>query len=152
MNTTPSSRAAGGSDAGLPTASWARRFLALALDWVASTLVVLAIIGPDRYYDPGSPAGFLTLGVYVLQSSLLTWLNGGSFGKLATGLRVVPADGRFRAFNPLSLVLRQVMVALVVPPLVFRPDGRGLHDVLVGTATVKRSIFDAMLAKARGGR
>jgi hypothetical protein len=27
-------------------------------------------------------------------------------------------------------------VALVIPPLVFKPDGRGLHDVAVGSATV----------------
>ena len=31
---------------------------------------------------------------------------------------------------------RQLLVALVIPPLVFRPDGRGLHDLFAGTSTV----------------
>jgi hypothetical protein len=39
---------------------------------------------------------------------------------------------------------------LVIPPLVFRPDGRGLHDVLVGTATVTLDTFKALLEA--GGR
>jgi hypothetical protein len=34
-------------------------------------------------------------------------------------------------------VLRQVLVALVVPPLVFRPDGRGLHDLAAGSRTAR---------------
>ncbi len=29
-----------------------------------------------------------------------------------------------------------VLVALVIPPLVFRPDRRGLHDLVAGSATV----------------
>ncbi len=28
------------------------------------------------------------------------------------------------------------MIALVIPPLVYRPDGRGLHDIVAGSATV----------------
>jgi hypothetical protein len=28
------------------------------------------------------------------------------------------------------------MVCLVIPPLVFRPDGRGLHDMVAGSTTV----------------
>jgi hypothetical protein len=28
------------------------------------------------------------------------------------------------------------MIALVIPPLVFRPDGRGLHDMTVGSYVV----------------
>ena len=35
----------------------------------------------------------------------------------------------------LRCVLRQVLVAVVVPPLVFRPDGRGLHDMAAGSRT-----------------
>jgi len=36
----------------------------------------------------------------------------------------------------LPAVLRQVLVALVIPPLVFKPDGRGLHDLAAGTICV----------------
>jgi hypothetical protein len=35
----------------------------------------------------------------------------------------------------LMALLRQVLICLVIPPLVFRPDGRGLHDMICGSAT-----------------
>lgn len=123
------------------TASWARRILALFVDWITSTLVVIAFVGLDRYGEPGSPAQAYTLVVFVLEAALFTWLLGGSFGKLVTGLRVVPAAGRGRLSNPLSLLGRQVAIALVIPPLVFRSDGRGLHDILAGTATVTMDTY-----------
>ncbi len=129
----------------IPTASWGRRVLALLVDWVASTLVAAVIFGPDVVRSSGATQ-FATVGVYVIESALFTWLLGGSFGKIATGLRVVPADGVMRPLNPLRLLARQVLVALVIPPLVFRPDGRGLHDVLTGTATVSADTFRALLA------
>jgi len=119
-----------------PTAPWGRRILAIFVDWIVSTLVVIAFVGLDEYGEPGSPAQFYTLAVFVVEAALFTWLLGGSFGKIATGLRVVPASGRGRLSNPLPLLGRQVAIALVIPPLVFRSDGRGLHDLLAGTATV----------------
>lgn len=121
------------------SASWPRRILALFVDWVASTLVVISFLGLDRYAETGSPGPFYVLGVYVVESALFSWLLGGSFGKLVTGLRLVPAEGPPRPLNPLLLIARQVLVALVIPPLVFRSDdGRGLHDLLAGTRTVVR--------------
>ena len=131
----------------IDTASWARRFLALLVDWLASTLVVVAVVGTDTYLSTGGPSGFYVLGVYVVESTLFTWLLSGSFGKLVTGLRVVPVAGHPRLLNPLRLLARQGLVALVIPPLVFRPDGRGLHDLVAGTATVTVDSF-----RARWGR
>lgn len=116
--------------------SWARRALALIVDWLLCTLVVIAIAGLEEYTTPGSKASLFVLVVYIAESSLLTWLAGGSIGKLLTGLCVVPADGHLRRLNPLKVLGRQVMVALVIPPLVFRSDGRGLHDLFAGTSTV----------------
>ncbi|MDN4161743.1 RDD family protein [Nocardioides abyssi] len=132
--------------AGIPfeTASWARRIAALLVDWLASTLVVIAFIGLDDYAATGSPAPAYVLGVYVVESALLTWAAGGSFGKLATRLRVVRADLRTTPLNPLVLLARQVGIALVIPPLVYRADGRGLHDVLAGTATVTLQTYRSL--------
>lgn len=118
------------------TASWGRRILALLVDWMLCTLVVIAIFGLDEYTEPGSIASVLVLVVYVVETALTTWLAGGSIGKLLTGLCVVPADGHLRKLNPLKAFGRQVLVALVIPPLVFRSDGRGLHDLFAGTSTV----------------
>ncbi|MBC9733428.1 RDD family protein [Nocardioides marmotae] len=123
------------------TASWARRIAALAVDWFASTLVVIAFIGLEDYTATGSPAPAYVLLVYVVESALLTWAVGGSFGKIATRLRVVRVDLSTRPLNPLVLLARQVAIALVIPPLVYRPDGRGLHDMLAGTATVTLDVY-----------
>jgi uncharacterized RDD family membrane protein YckC len=62
-------------------------------------------------------------------------LSGGSFGQLATRMRVVRVDGSGRPLSLLTALLRQVLICLVIPPLVFRPDGRGLHDMICGSAT-----------------
>ena len=126
---------------GLETASWGRRILALFVDWVASTLVVIAVIGLEKYTEIGSISGFIVLGIFVLESAVLTALVGGSFGQLVTRLRVVPEDGSPKNVDPLRALARQLLIALVIPPLVFRPDGRGLHDIAAGSATVTVQTF-----------
>jgi uncharacterized RDD family membrane protein YckC len=70
---------------------------------------------------------------------VLTALVGGSFGKLVTGVRVARYDGSGRPPDLLRSLLRVVLVCLVVPPLVYKPDGRGLHDLAAGTTTVQVS-------------
>ena len=117
------------------TASWGRRALALIVDWAASSFVVILFMGWSDYARTGSPGGAYVLLVFVVESALLTATIGGSFGKMATRLRVVRVDGGGNV-DLLRSLARAVGVALVIPPLVFRPDRRGLHDVLAGTATV----------------
>ncbi len=117
------------------TASWPRRVLALVVDWAASTLAVIAVAGLD-WYSTSRVSGATVLAVYVVESGLLTALAKGSFGQLLTGLRVVRMNGDPRPLNLLAALGRSVLIALVIPPLVFRPDGRGLHDLAVGSVTV----------------
>ena len=119
----------------LRTASWPRRILALFIDWTVSNLVVVAFMGPEGWSESRS-SGVYTMGVFILESTLLTALAGGSFGKLATRLRVIRVDGSAAPLDLLHALLRVVLICLVVPPLVFKPDGRGLHDLAVGSATV----------------
>ena len=118
----------------LPTASWAHRVLALLIDWVASSLVVVAVIGPGGWSD-SRWAGTYVLGVFALESALLIAFAGGSFGQLATRMRVVTV-GVPRPVPFLPALIRQLLVCLVIPPLVFRPDGRGLHDLYARSQTV----------------
>ena len=117
------------------TASWGRRVIALLVDWFASTLVVIFFMGWGDYAEAGSPGSLYVLVVFVVESALLTCTVGGSFGKLATRLRVVRVDNGGR-LDPLRSLARAILVALVIPPLVFRPNRRGLHDIAAGTATV----------------
>ena len=79
--------------------------------------------------------GLGTLGLFVLESALFTALAGGSFGKLATRLRVVRKDAPGQPVSLLRALVRSVLVALLVPPLLTF-DGRGLHDLAAGTRTV----------------
>ena len=109
--------------------------LALLVDWLACTLVVIAVIGPGAWLDDRL-AGTYTLGVFLLETTVFTALVGGSFGKLVTRLRVVRDDGSGRPVDLLRCLIRAALVCLVVPPLIFRPDGRGLHDLATGSATV----------------
>lgn len=98
--------------------------------------MVILLIGFGGWAEDPA-AGLYTLGVFVLQSALLIALAGGSFGQLVTRLRVVRHDGDPRPVDLLRALARQVLIALVIPPLVFRPDGRGLHDMAVGSAVVR---------------
>jgi uncharacterized RDD family membrane protein YckC len=126
-----------------PTAGWGRRIVALAVDWFASTLVVILVVGVDGWAG-NDAASFYVLGVFVLESAAFIATTGGSFGQVATRLRVVRADGDPRPPDALRSLLRQVLIALVIPPLVYRPDGRGLHDVAAGTAVVTLQTFRSL--------
>lgn len=115
------------------TASWAHRILALLVDWFACVGITVLVLGPDDW-SSNRYSGTYTLLLFVLENTLFTALVGGSFGQLATRLRAVRLDGR--RLNPLQALARSAMIALVIPPLVFRPDGRGLHDMAVGSHVV----------------
>lgn len=123
------------------TASWARRVLALVIDWLACSLAVAGVVGWHTFTTPGSEAKAWVLPVYVVETVLLTALAGGSFGKLVTRLRTVRVDGDPRPLDPVRALARQILVALVIPPLIFRPDGRGLHDLAAGTASVTLATY-----------
>jgi uncharacterized RDD family membrane protein YckC len=117
---------------GLEYAGWGRRVLARLIDGVAGALVLFAVLGPDRY----SHSTWAPLALFFVQTSVGTALAGGSFGQLAMRVRVLHLDGR-----PLSLFAamgRTALICLVIPPLVFRPEGRGLHDLAVRSGAFHR--------------
>jgi len=115
------------------TASWGRRILALLVDWVTCLAVVEGLVAVGVL--AGNPNGLGTLGLFVVESALFTAIAGGSFGKLATRLRVVRQDGSGQPPSLLRALLRSALVGLLVPPLLTM-GGRGLHDVAAGTRTV----------------
>jgi uncharacterized RDD family membrane protein YckC len=104
-------------------ASWPRRIVALFVDWLACYGVAFFILR-----DVQHPAfGWLTIVIFLVESAVGVALSGASFGQMVLRIRVHTLEGR-----PLSLVRalqRQLLVCLVIPPLVFRDDGRGLHDL-----------------------
>lgn len=120
----------------IDTASWAHRFGALIVDWAACVLIVILVIGPGGWSDDAY-SGFYATGVFVVESAFFTALLGGSFGKLVTRLRVIRSDGSNRPLELIPALARSILIALVIPPLVFRPDGRGLHDMAARSMTVR---------------
>lgn len=116
-------------------ASWGRRLLALLIDWFAVYAVVAYAAGGVDEIAGNGPANAWLLGVFVLECTVLVWLLGGSFGQLVTRLRVATMNGK--RIDPLRSALRAILVALVIPPLVFKADGRGLHDLVAKTQVVR---------------
>ena len=117
-------------------ASWPRRIAALVIDWIVSTLVTIGILGLGDYLDNRN-SGWIVLGIFALEVSILTTLAGGSFGQLLVRIRVLTTDGR-----PLSLLVaiaRTLLICLVVPPLIYKSgSGRGLHDLWTHSAAYVR--------------
>ncbi|RNM14066.1 RDD family protein [Nocardioides pocheonensis] len=107
----------------LVPASWSRRIAALFVDWLACYGFAFFILR-----DVQHPAfATLTTLTFLVESAVGVALSGASFGQMLLRIRVHRVDGR-----PLSLLRalqRQLLVCLVIPPLVFREDGRGLHDL-----------------------
>ena len=105
-------------------AGFGPRLVAFLLDSVMCALVAWGI--------PREPA--LTTPIFVLEVLLLTWLASGSAGQRLRGLAVQRLDG-----SPVGLpraALRTVLLALLVPALIWDRDGRGLHDRAAGTVVV----------------
>jgi uncharacterized RDD family membrane protein YckC len=137
----PTSQSYAGQRLGLPergpgsVSGWGRRVVALCVDWLASLLVGGVVAGSGVLTSRGWEA-WLPMLVFVVESSLLTPLAGGSFGQLLLRVAVVRLDRR-----PVSLLvalLRTVLICLVVPPLFYNQDRRGLHDLAAGTLTIRR--------------
>lgn len=134
------SRGVAGQRLGLPAvgpgsvASWGRRVAALFVDWFAASLLVLVIARGTSPWTPGSLAQLWPLAAWAVMVSLATGLTGASPGQHLLNLRVIRLDRR-----PVGVwngVVRTVLIALVVPPLVADQDRRGWHDLAVGTVVV----------------
>ena len=110
-----------------------RRVLALFIDWVTCLAVVEGLVAAGVI--AGNPNGLGTLALVVVESAVFTALAGGSFGKLATRIRVVRRDGSGQPPSLLRSLVRSVLVGLLIPPLLTFDD-RGLHDVAAGTRTI----------------
>ncbi len=115
-------------------ASWGRRVLALVVDWLASSFVA-AFISSAVDANPDT-ARLMPLLVFLAEATLFTGLMGASFGPLALRVVVVRVDGR--TVTILNALVRTLLICLVIPPVVFNRDNRGLHDLAANTVTLNR--------------
>ncbi len=102
-----------------------RRLGALVIDWLLCSLIAIGLLHDQ----------FWTIAVFAAEVYVLTAATGFTVGKRLLGMRVVRLDGRPVGFG-WSLV-RVVLLLLVVPPLVFDKDLRGLHDKAAKTVVIR---------------
>lgn len=116
-------------------ASWGGRLAALLLDWVFCTLVAVVLFG-TRVLTGNGWTSWTTLSTFFVETTLLVTLTGGSFGQLVCRLAVVRLDNTGVGLP--RAALRAALVCVVLPAVIIGTDRRGLHDLAVGTAVVKR--------------
>ncbi|SKK58333.1 RDD domain-containing protein [Mycobacteroides abscessus subsp. bolletii] len=110
-----------------------RRLLALLIDWLIAGGLALFFVKGNLLSPSLSSAQLLTwLGIGVLAVRLWRFTP----GQYMAGLQVAPADGTDsigigRAF------IRNLLIALIVPPLITDIDGRGLHDRVTRTVVIR---------------
>lgn len=103
-----------------------RRFAALAIDWALAVLISVAFF----HYD-----SWATLGIFVVLQIVFIPTIGGGIGHRLLGLRVVRLAGGYVGFwRP---VVRTVLLALVIPAVIWDSDQRGFHDKVAGTVLMK---------------
>lgn len=111
------------------SASIARRFAAIVLDWLMSWAVAALIF-----------QSFLGLGqwilvIFFLEVLILTALQGASAGQRILKLRVVTwPDQEF--VNPIQILLRTFLICLVIHAVITDMESRGLHDRFAKTVVV----------------
>jgi uncharacterized RDD family membrane protein YckC len=111
-------------------ATFGQRVVALFIDWIAALLISRALVGtPETLLE-----SFATLIIFALEVTILTWLWGSSFGQRLVGIRVV---GRTRRLGLVGAALRTVLICIVIPPVIWDSDGRGLHDRAVDSLVVR---------------
>ena len=116
-------------------ASWGARIGALIIDWAACMLIAVSFFG-TAVLTGGGWRAWMILTVYFVESALLSWLAGGSFGQLLSRIAVVRLESK-----PLGLpraLLRAFLVSLALPALIISTDRRGLQDLAAGTVVINR--------------
>jgi uncharacterized RDD family membrane protein YckC len=116
-------------------ATWRARIAALLLDW-AACMAVAALLFSTEVLTGSGWRSWMILITFFIQSTVLSWLVGGSLGQVICRLAVVRLDRK-----PLGIVravLRAALVSLALPALVIGPDRRGLQDLAAGTVVINR--------------
>lgn len=113
-------------------ARFGRRLAAIAIDWIGCEVIAYGLItggGDLTALSNWTSALFLALTVLTVGTV------GFTPGKRIVGLRVIAENGGRLGFA--RVLLRTLLLALVVPALIWDRDGRGLHDRLARAVQVR---------------
>jgi uncharacterized RDD family membrane protein YckC len=105
------------------------RFAALAVDWLATSVIITGLTGKNYGYEGER------LLLFFAEVVLLTSLMGASAGQRLFRLRVVDVDTG-GSITPIRAILRTLLIILVLPAL-FRRDGAAFHDSVCKTRVVR---------------
>ncbi|WP_404960470.1 RDD family protein [Streptomyces sp. 147326] len=112
-------------------ARFGRRLGAVAIDWLGCQLIAYGLITGGNL----AAAGNWTLWLFLALSLLTIGTVGFTPGKRILGLRVISENGG--RLGILRVLLRTLLLALVIPALIWDRDGRGLHDRLARAVQVR---------------
>lgn len=105
-----------------------RRALAILIDWA-----IAMVLG--NFFASGPAVSLMTTLVFVIMQIIFIPTIGGSIGHRILGLRVVPLVGGWVGiWRP---IVRTLLLALVIPVLVWDSDQRGFHDKIAGTVLIR---------------
>ncbi|HEX2263879.1 MAG TPA: hypothetical protein VHH53_10415 [Pseudonocardiaceae bacterium] len=107
-------------------AGFGPRILAIMIDWLPCAAAAQLLTD--------NPS-FSALALFAAVTALSIGVAGRTVGHAVAGLRVGLLDGRRAGFG--AGVIRTVLLCLVIPPVVYDADGRGLHDRAAGTIVLR---------------
>jgi len=114
-------------------ARFGRRLVAVTVDWIVCTLIASWLT--HYRLGEGGVGPFKPLAVFVVMNLLLVGTLGSTIGHRLLGIRVVRLDGT--TAGPVLAVIRTLLLAVVIPAVIWDRDTRGFHDKLAGTVAVR---------------
>ncbi|MFC7789689.1 RDD family protein [Microbacterium sp. MAHUQ-60] len=114
-----------------------RRIGALAIDYLAATIIATGFFGFDQFALPGEAglSQFAPMMVFAVLQIVFIPFAGGSPGHRLLGMRVVRYGGGWIGlWRP---VVRTLLLVLVIPAVIWDADQRGLHDKAAGTVLIR---------------
>jgi uncharacterized RDD family membrane protein YckC len=113
-------------------ARFGRRLAALSIDWLSALLLARAL---SDLIELELGIDLLTLFMFFMHTFIFITLFGGSFGHRITGMQVQSLNGA--RIGIVRSAVRQFLVCLVVPAVIYDRDQRGLHDRLIKAVLVR---------------
>ncbi|MCX6495029.1 MAG: RDD family protein [Actinobacteria bacterium] len=119
-----------------------RRIVALLIDWWMASLIVTLVVRPvpagasdSQFVAAMQQQSIMTLALFVALQIVAIAIIGGSIGHRLLGCYVAPlAGGWVGLWRP---VVRSLLLALVVPAIVWDSDQRGFHDKVARTVLLR---------------